>query len=228
MKKTLLNLFTGYKQPPMVRTLIFGVVCTLLMTGSVLAASHSVEPEARYSGSYGLQLVFDDTDPSYVEDDSPVSEKRYRARFYVDMSALTLGAGDSFTLFIGYHDADANGPDDGDEIEFELSVLESSGEKLLMARVWQDDDSFVPLASGIAIEDGWHSIEIDWETGFSGNPGLFDIWLDGEKQTGIAGLDNEEAAVDFVRWGAVFGIPEPLPDKWILTNSLRSAWIILA
>ena len=32
------------------------------------------------------------------------------------------------------------------------------------------------------------------------------MWVDGSQVTGLSGLDNESARVDFVRWGAVDGV----------------------
>lgn len=68
------------------RLFVCGLTCVLILAGDGWAASHSVVKEASYSGEYGLQLDFDTTASSYLQDESPVSEPHYRARFYINVN----------------------------------------------------------------------------------------------------------------------------------------------
>ena len=64
----------------------------------------SVSAAAAVEGGYGLEAVVDDTNPIYVEDASPVNDKRYRARFYVDLNGVTIPNWGQMTIL-----TDANG-----------------------------------------------------------------------------------------------------------------------
>lgn len=188
------------------RLFLCGLTCALILAGDGWAASHSVVKEASYSGEYGLQLDFDTTGASYLQDESPVSEPHYRARFYINLSQLNFGEEDQFDLFTGYRDKNLNGPDDTDRVEFKLLVEEVSGDRLLTAKAYNGDGGEI-ATNGIVIADGWHSVEVEWQAWASNVNGYLNLWLDGEPQEGITGLFYQGAVIDFVRWGVVTGNP---------------------
>ena len=192
------------------KILLYGLVGALLLPGTLYAASHSVTESAKYSGTYGLRVLFDDSSPAYVEDESPVSEKRYRARFYVNVTGLVMPENDQFELFNGYHDINDNGPDAADDIEFRLSIVGSAQGRMLRVEVRKDDDSFSAVTPELLLEDGWHSIEIDW---IADSSGKLDIWLDGVAKTGLEGIVNQESAVDYVRLGVIAGNPATMSGE---------------
>ncbi|MDH5606590.1 MAG: hypothetical protein OEY93_06860, partial [Anaerolineae bacterium] len=55
-------------------------------------------------GSMGMRVVLKNSKPKYVQDDSPVSESRYRARFLIDLKGLKLQNKKSFILMKGQGD----------------------------------------------------------------------------------------------------------------------------
>ncbi|MCK5438888.1 MAG: hypothetical protein KAI97_03040, partial [Gemmatimonadetes bacterium] len=75
----------------MLRTREFSIVAAfvavaLLCVTSAMAGTLTVTNGARYVGDYGLEIVVDDLNPAYVQDDTPADEVRYRARFYVRLT----------------------------------------------------------------------------------------------------------------------------------------------
>ena len=146
-----------------------------------------------------MQVQVSGAAPAYVEDDSPTAERRYRARFYVNAGALTLASGDELELFSAYATGGAR----------ELSVLlgRSGTQNRLRLAVRRDDGVYVETAPGseIALPREWHTVEIDWKaaTSPSASDGSVAVWLDGQIRAGLAGIDNDQAQVGLVRWGAV-------------------------
>ena len=83
------------------------VVALAAMLGGAPASAGTLDaaPEATWSGDFGLALGLGDTDPAYVETDTPDDEGRYVVRFYFNADALTLGPSGSLVLFRGLSDA---------------------------------------------------------------------------------------------------------------------------
>ncbi|MGB8213989.1 MAG: hypothetical protein WCE68_10570 [Anaerolineales bacterium] len=57
----------------------------------------SVSTAAAYWGVHGLAVTVSGQD-TYVEDDSPLSEGEYHARFYVNPNGVTIGSGQAIIL----------------------------------------------------------------------------------------------------------------------------------
>lgn len=172
----------------------------LLLGASTASASDlTVNATARYFGAFGMQVQVSGAVPAYVEDDSPGTEHRYRARFYVNANALTLASGDELELFSGYATGGTR----------QLAVLlgRSGAQNRLRLAIRRDDGGFeeTPPGSEIALPREWHAVEIDWKaaTSPSASDGGLAVWLDGQSRSGLTGIDNDQAQVGFVRWGAV-------------------------
>lgn len=165
-------------------------------------AGLSVLRGAAFQGGYALQLMLRDATPQFVQDDSPFAEPRYRARFYLTMMRLQMAEGDEFDLLNGYTAAGA--------ARIKLQVVARNSQKLLRAVVVLDDGSVVqtPLGSEVPLTFGWRWVEIDWQASSApgANDGRLDLWVDGQPQAPLTGLDTDEARIATVRWGAVAGL----------------------
>lgn len=195
----------------------------LLAASSARASSLNVNAPSKYSGGFGLQVLVSGGAPAYVEDDSPGAERRYRVRFYVNANALTMGAGDEFELLTAYSDASVP--------QLRILVRRSGAVNQLRLSARRDDGTFVETAPGseVALPRDWHSIEIDWKasTAPAANDGYFSLWLDGTARGGLTVIDNDQAQVGAVRWGAVDQVDAGTGGSFLLDefDSRRDTYI---
>jgi hypothetical protein len=134
----------------------------------------------------------------YVQDDSPAAEKLYRARFYVDVSSLSPGSGDSFDHFTAYANSGAT--------QFEIQ-LEENGSNIDLVVSARDGGTFSTATASSSLPGTYLAVEFEWMASAAGQSnGHLDVWLDGSPVTGLANLDNETGQIDYVRWGAVDGV----------------------
>jgi hypothetical protein len=71
---------------------LFAVVVALALAGTVAADSLTVTPAAAMGGTnYGLEVYHDNTDRSYVQDNTPDFESTYRATFLFNVGPVTVG-----------------------------------------------------------------------------------------------------------------------------------------
>ena len=148
----------------------------------------------------GLQGVVNDTAGLFVQDDSPLNEDRYRARFYFDPNGFDPGESVDHRrtrLFILFEDAPTRRV-------AALVLRRLGGAYSLMGRARLDDNSQANTAF-FPIADGPHFVELDWRrsSGPVANDGSFQMWLDGVSVATLSNLDNSVSSVDFVRLGAL-------------------------
>jgi len=151
-------------------------------------------------GAYDMTGVVNDTSPLYVEDDGPVDEDHYRARFRIDARDFDPGMSQGHfrvRTFIVFEEAPTR--------RLVAVVLKRQGAQVsLEARTRRDDNSqadtgFFPIASGP------HAVEIEWKrasTSLSGD-GELRLWIDDTLVSTLTGLQNHVSSVDFVRLGAL-------------------------
>src|SRR5262245_44007044 len=195
----------------------------LLLAAPSSASTLSVNAIAKYFGAFGMQVLVSGGTPAYVEDDSPGAERRYRARFYLNANGLTLTSGDEFELFSGYSTTGVR----------QLSVLLSRAgtQNRLRLAVRRDDGTYVETAPGseIALLAEWHTVEIDFKAAVSttSNDGAMAIWVDGASRPGLSGIDNDQAQVGLVRWGAVEAVDATTTGSFLLDefDSRRDTYI---
>ncbi len=161
------------------------------------AGQLTVVPGGRYVGAYGLEVVVDDTNPAYVQDDTPFEEPRYRVRFYSRLSPMTMAGSDEFDIFTAFASDDTP--------VFRLTVQFDGTDRRLRFTAREDGGGDTSFTSGVVLASGWRSVEVDWQAASAGgaNDGRLDLWVDGATQTGLSGLDNDTLRVDYVRWGAI-------------------------
>ncbi len=164
------------------------------------ASSLDPNSAARYVGSYGLEVVVDDSSPAWVQDSSPSAEASYRVRFYTRLDRLAMAGADEFDLFVAY------GADSTSSLR--LSVFHDGVSHRLRLRVREDDGIETLATPGVSLVDGWWAIELDWQsaTAVGTNDGVVSLWVNGATQTGLDGLDTDTRHIDTVRWGAVDGL----------------------
>jgi hypothetical protein len=163
---------------------------TLVVTGT-----------AALTGTWGLQTVINNTSPSYVTDDTPGAEPRYRARFYLNPNSITIGSGKSYVIFAGYNAAGTS------VLQIVLGMSSSGTSYQVGAGLLTNSGSFTNTTR-FAITNATHYVEVDWRasTGPGANNGGLTLWIDGVQRVDLTGVDNDTLRVDSVRLGAVSGI----------------------
>lgn len=134
---------------------------------------------------------------AYVQDQSPLNESRYRARFYLDLDALTLPAPNKHYVFIA---RSSSAP-------VLRLVLQGSGVgKSVLLHAAKDDGSFA--ASGAFALAGSTALEVEWKaaSGAGANNGYASLWVAGNLVATLTGLDNDLQRVEMASLGAVSGV----------------------
>jgi len=148
----------------------------------------------------GLQGVVDDVASLFVQDDTPVDENLYRARFYFDTNGFDPGEASGARrtrIFIAFEEAPTR--------RLAAIVLKRQGGVYsVMGRARLDDGSQADTGF-FGVTPGAHYVEMAWKraSGPSTNDGTFELWIDGTSQSLLTNLDNSLSAVDFVRLGAL-------------------------
>ena len=159
----------------------------------------SVTTAAAMAGSRGMQAVLDDNKAIYVTDDLPVSETRYRARFYFDPNAIKMANGNSHFIFYGYAGTS--------KVVLRVELRFSNGSYQIRAALINDGTTW-RNTSWFAISDAAHLVEVDWQasTASGANNGNLGLWVDGVQRANLPGVDNDTRRIDRVSLGAVAGI----------------------
>jgi len=165
---------------------------------------------ARYTGSHGLEVnvASPNRNPAFVQTSHPTSESLYRARFYVNLLSLSMSNGDEFELFSAYDGADPVPPATSGNALLRAVVRHTASENWLSVFVRLDNGTEAEIPSTIELANGWRVVELNWvkSTAAGANNGRLDLWVDGVARTGLSGLDNDVAAINYGRWGAVAGV----------------------
>jgi len=160
----------------------------------------SVTAAAALVDEKGMQVLIDDNTPTYVRDESPRNETRYRTRFYFDPNGIEMGNGDSHVIFMGYSDST-----DIVRIFFrkENGVYKVQAWTLLDSGAWR-------ATSNYTISDAAHFLELDWQAATSDgeNDGSLTLWIDGTEQQRLSSLDNDTRRLERVSLGGVYWIDD--------------------
>ena len=148
----------------------------------------------------GMQGTVDDTAGLFVQDDTPAAERRYRARFWIDPNGFDPGEAESHLrtrVFVAFQDAPTRRL-------MALVLKRQGGQYSLMGRARRDDGSQADTGF-FPIGDEPHAVELSWTAASApgANDGTFELWIDGTSVSALTGIDNDTAAVDFVRLGAL-------------------------
>jgi cysteine-rich repeat protein len=157
----------------------------------------TVNSTAPMTGIFGLQAVIDDTEGQFVQNDSPEGEGRYRVRFRFDPNGFDPGeAFNRFRtrIFLAFQAPQRR--------VMAIVLRRLAGQYSVMVRVRRDDNSQANTGF-FNITDGPHAIELDWQRSVGAGGGSASLWIDGSLMNTVTGIDNDTAAVDFVRLGAL-------------------------
>jgi glucose/arabinose dehydrogenase len=149
-------------------------------------------------GSVGLAATVNDTNELWVEDDRPVNENHYRARFYFDPNGFAPGMdGQRTKLFQLFEKAPLRRL-----LTVALRVV--GGQYKITAKAHLDDATWANPGF-FDLSDGPHSIEIDWVRASSAavHDGSLELWIDGTSVANLTGLANAKSSVDFSRLGVL-------------------------
>jgi hypothetical protein len=160
----------------------------------------SVTGDAAMAGTTaGLEAVVDDTNPLFVQDDTPNGETRYRARFLLDSHDFDPGEASGHLrsrIFIAFDRSALR--------VFTLVLKRQDGGYSVAGRVRRDDGTRADTGF-FPITDGPHSLEVKWRRASAPGAmdGTFTLLVDNVVVSVLVGLDNHSKAVDFVRLGAM-------------------------
>jgi RHS repeat-associated protein len=144
--------------------------------------------------TYGLQAVVDDGSPLFVQDNSPLSEPHYRARFYFDPNSIYIPDDYGLTLL--------EGRDLAAGTVFRVGLRYSDDEYEVGATII-DDSQQSTGTDWTVVADEPHAVEVEWLAAGdaeSTDGGLI-FWVDGEEAGYIPWIDNDTHRVDQVRLG---------------------------
>jgi hypothetical protein len=146
----------------------------------------------------GLSAVVDDTEPMYVQDDSPSAESRYRARFYLDPDTLDPGEASGHLrvrVMIAFNGSSQR--------QVTVVLRRIGGAYGVMCRVRRDDGTRMDTGF-FAISNAPHFVEIDWEqaTAPGALDGRFRMRIDDAVVSTLTGIDNDASGgIEFTRLG---------------------------
>jgi hypothetical protein len=149
---------------------------------------------------FGLQASVNDTNSLYVQDDTPIVERRYRARFYFDPNGFDPGEAMShfrIRIFIAF---------DPSGLRVVTFVLKRQGGAYSIETRVRRNDGTRADTGFFPISDGPHFIEFDWRraTGPGASDGSLEMWIDGGMPAAtLSGIDNDLSSVDSARLGAL-------------------------
>ncbi len=199
-----------------------------------------------FGGSCGSLVSITDTNPAYVQDNSPAAEGTYRVRFYANFGgkssvappanapavSLSMATGNAFDFFVAYDGADPVPPAAGGNaiIRAELSQSSATTRTITFyARLNNGTETTISRSLVGKPLRGWRAIEINWAKAStpSGSNGVLQAWIDGVQVGNRTDLANGNQVVNMVRWGAVAGIDSGTSGTFKLDDfvSQRSGYI---
>lgn len=148
-------------------------------------------------GNNGLAALIDNRTAMYLRDDSPLSEPRYRVRFYFDPNSISMGVRSHRILAARNSSAEV----------IRLDFRYNGGNYQVQAGVRTDSGSYL-TTSWYPISDAPHVIEFDWQAAstIGANNGYFSLWIDTLLQETKSGLDNDTLRVEEVQLGPLSGL----------------------
>ncbi len=184
-------------QPPILRD---GFEGDLGAWSNAQTTGLEVSQAAALVGGQGLDVDLDQEGETYLIDDSPASEKRYKARFHFDVNSLAMAGGDIFHILAG---AGQDGVPAG-QAHLLLRLKYSAASYHLQAR-HRDVATGSVLATGwIPIADVEHVDDLRWRAASrpDATNGELRFWIDGVLAGELLGLANGEEVIESIRFGA--------------------------
>jgi hypothetical protein len=171
-------------------------------------------------GNQSLNALINDNNPIFVTDDSPNAEQRYRARFYFDPNSITMANNDAHFIFMGYAG--------NSKSILQIQFRQSSGAYQVKTKSLNDNGAWVST-KWFPITDVIHSIEVDWRaaSAVGSNNGGLALWIDGNLQADLTGIDNDTHRIDRAKLGALSGLDNGTRGTYYFDNfeSRRQSYI---
>ena len=151
----------------------------------------NVTAAAALQGSFGMAALIDNFTGMYVQDNSPTSEARYRARFYFDPNGI--GSLNVLSIFGARTNAT-------EVARIDFRRIPAGHQVRVVA---QSDAGGPNPTSWFTISDAPHSLEIDWIAASApgANNGSLSFWIDGVLVATLSGIDNDTLRVELARLG---------------------------
>ena len=159
-------------------------------------------------GSYGMQVIVNDTGTIFVTDELPIAEPHYRVRFYLNPNSISMLDSQDFYIFTGYQTSSVF------QVQLGFSVASTpacTGKYCIRLR--QTNDSGTTTSTGwIVIDNNFSNvIEIEWwaASASGANNGGANLWItrnNANESGSLSNLDNDTKRIDYVRLGAVSGL----------------------
>ena len=150
-------------------------------------------------GSYGMQATISGNTAMYVVDEAPLSEPRYRMRFYFHPNGITMANNDAHYIFYAYQGSNTT------VYRMELRYASNA----YSVRVVSNNDAGSSTNSNwFTLTNAWHYFETDWlaATAAGANNGFLTFWMDGVQKVSLTAIDNDTQRIDRVALGPVSGI----------------------
>lgn len=171
--------------------------------GTIFQAGQSIALGDGFGVAAGAELTAILATPlspfAYVTDDTPAAATLYSAEYRLDLAGLTIGAGDTIASLVGL------AQDGVEHFRIVLSHHAGTGEDRVRVCAREDDGGLLD-GQELLLPPGYNLIELRWAAG-AGSGSLL-LAINGSVFTGLTGLDNDQARIDRVRWGAVDGVVE--------------------
>jgi RHS repeat-associated protein len=166
----------------------------------------SITHAAAISGQWGMQIgltsaycgMMGDNCPAYLTYQLPNRETQYHARFYFDPNSSSAIS----PLILSVNDQGAGHA----VIMLTLANNNDEGGYLIRASTYDDLSSY-RTTGWLPIPDARQVIEVAWvaASAAGANNGSLTLWLNGEQQPPLTGLNNDNRRADTVDWGLVNG-----------------------
>lgn len=162
------------------------------------SAGSKVAPAAALIGNQGWQVSITSNTATYLTDNTPNAEARYRARFYFDPNTIAMKDGNAHLLFAGYH---------GTKVVLRTEFRNAKGKYQVRVGTLDNGGTW-KSSSWFTISDASHPVEWDWQaaTAAGAKNGVLTLWIDGMLQTNVLGIDNDTRRIDAIRLGPSNGI----------------------
>lgn len=129
---------------------------------------------------------------AYLQDGNPSSEQDYYARWYLDLSQMSL-ATDSVVHFAALGT--------GQTPVLELRLDRSAGQDRATLAAFSDGGG-ESTSTPVTVAGGWVAVEVEWHASSGADDGELRLYLDDVQVAQLTGLDNDTLRIDAARLGA--------------------------
>ena len=158
-----------------------------------------ISEDAALTGEKGLEVELVPGGETYLIDDHPTAERRYKARFRLDLESVTMTGGNLFNILAG---AAQDGLPTG-QAHMLLRLKYSAGSYQLQA--WHRDvaTGSIQTTAWFPIAGAEHVIDLRWRASTAtASNGALRFWIDGVLAGELVGLSNDDEVIESIRFGA--------------------------